>query len=328
MEKDDEISSQYNYIRCRQLEGTYSSDCTIGAWPISTLRIFYGWGAVSESAWPRAAEDEPWPPDEPDGLDALAKANRILYYQRIRDLADCQQSLKRMHPVSAAFDITSQWFEAPNGVIDLPGDDDETIGSHCICLLGLSEDGSQIQFVNSWGEGWGDGGIGYLPRLFFEKHLVSAWTMVDFPRSDISADTVQYVRRGYRAILGKMVHVREIYDPIADERLGWAMVVQREKYLDVEDFFVRPLYRKLGYGRDLAEMLRELAEETKLGIRVWFSHADEAGPVQQRLCSSLGLAVVRSGVPWARFKAVESSESQTSETHRATKPSVWQIKPS
>jgi hypothetical protein len=60
------MSRMYNYIRARQLEGTYSNDPTIGTWATSAMRILRGWGNPTEAEWPYNGRAADWPPDEPE----------------------------------------------------------------------------------------------------------------------------------------------------------------------------------------------------------------------------------------------------------------------
>jgi len=313
------LNRRYLWIRARQLEGTYPGDPSIGCWPISACRVSYGWGHAPESAWPMSHE---WPPIEPEGVDQAAKAHRVLLYQRVRDLSDCGIVLKQRHPVPAAFEISEQWFDAPQGRITMPGSDDAIIGSHAVCLLGLQNNGSEIVFVNSWGESWGNNGFGYLPVAYFDRHIVSAWTSEIIERENETTDFVQYLRLGFKGKLGDAVHIREIYDSQADERMAWSIAIQRESVLDVEDFFVRPQYRGRGFGHELCDMIMELSRETGARIRVWFSHADQDGRIEKHLCKTMGLSIIPSGVRWAKFVAIENGDA-TSEPADMPKPSIW-----
>ncbi len=344
MPMSEHTSSTYNYVRSRQLEGTYSADPTIGVWQITVGRVAYGWGQVLESVWPRVSAAE-WPPEERPGADELAKALRILYYQRVRSLEDCKLAIERRYPnappdgvtqaapVAAALEITEQWFNAPGGRIELPGPNDEIVGSHVVRVIGFNDEESQIQFVNSWGSGWGDKGFGCLPYSYFERCLVSAWIyfgagLPDSPEGEYPHD-INFVDMAFCSVLGKAIHVKQIYDAPNDERLGWAIAVERESCLDIEDFFVRPKYRGRGFGRQLCRMIDTLSANLSLPLRIWFSHADEAGDIQQRLCQSLGLTVVPSGVRWARYKAVcDPSSADTEESvARPARPRKWSPDP-
>jgi len=95
---------------------------------------------------------------------------------------------------------------------------------------------------------------------------------LDGPSSEYSVP----VRRGWKwEVLGDLaVHGREIYDAKNDEFLAWAFCVVRDGFLDVDEFFVWPDERRKGYGRELANMVLELAAQLKKPIRQIVSFAD------------------------------------------------------
>jgi GNAT superfamily N-acetyltransferase len=72
------------------------------------------------------------------------------------------------------------------------------------------------------------------------------------------------------------LHGLEIFDSAEDECVGWAFVVERQGFADIEEFFVRPSYRGRGYGRRLAELILSNSDYF-LGrpLRLWISHADQ-----------------------------------------------------
>src|ERR1700746_3480472 len=106
---DFRFSALYTFVRGRQLEGTFPGDAVTGVWPISDLRIRYGWGSLPDDAWPNDSAG-PWPPLEPLGLDALAKKYRIDCYQRVRTMQECKVVVASFNPVMASFEITEKWF--------------------------------------------------------------------------------------------------------------------------------------------------------------------------------------------------------------------------
>jgi hypothetical protein len=169
-------SGTYNVVRCLQLEGSYPANSQTGCWPITSLRVRRGWGDVPEEAWPNSALRS-WPPLEPPGMDEIAKKYRIFRYQRIRNPQECLLAVRNRHPVMAAFEITREWFETVNGVIDLPPMDSAIVGSHQVTIIGADESftvfsGSERKlflFDNSWGRAWGVDGRGFLTWDFFSR---------------------------------------------------------------------------------------------------------------------------------------------------------------
>src|SRR6266852_8422140 len=176
-------SVTYNAVRSRQLEGDYPGDPQTACWPITTLRVRRGWGDVPQEAWPNSALKS-WPPYEPPGLDQIAREYRIFRYQRIRTANECWNALRRRCPVMASFEITQQWFDAKDGVIQVPEENAPTVGTHMISIMGAEErftilPGSERRrfvFDNCWGPDWGIQGRGFLPSELFKRWLVEAWT--------------------------------------------------------------------------------------------------------------------------------------------------------
>ena len=51
----------------------------------------------------------------------------------------------------------------------MPGPNDRPIGGHCILIVGYDDGKGVWIFRNSWGEGWGDHGYGYLPYKYLSS---------------------------------------------------------------------------------------------------------------------------------------------------------------
>jgi len=301
------VSVMYNFVRSRQLEGSLSQGPDVGTWPITSARVMRGWGAPEESAWPYSARH--WPPEEPPGLDAMAKESRILAYQRIRDSRECKVALESDYPVFAAFEITNQWFSAANGVIEdlSPG---STIGaSHAVLIVGYDDEKGLFTFQNSWGLQWGDSGYGYLPYPYFNNHILEAWTynISQGSREGSDEPKILVTNWGVEDVLGGVLHGVELYDAKEDECIGWAFAVCRSGFLDIEDLYVRPAFQGFGYGNALAQMLSELMTYVGLPLRLWVPHADmnRANLIRvERIAKRLSLKLTLSNVRWASLKAV------------------------
>jgi GNAT superfamily N-acetyltransferase len=308
------FSSMYTDVRCRQLEGTFPGDPMEGVWPISAQRISRGWGSVTESEWPDVHVPD-WPGEEPEGLDAKAKRFRTHRYQRVRSSHDCRVMLAHENPVNLAVEITNQWFDAPHGLIRMPVEREEIVGSHAITVLAFDFIHRWFRFQNSWGAEWGMRGYGYLPFAYFDKHLVDSWAVHDIlrrPKYD-DFEGVDRICWGCPDVLGHSVHGgdiqhgREVYDGTNDEHMGWTFAVHRDGFLDIEDFFVCPQYRDQGVANQLIEMLLELSAKANRPLRMWVPFADwneQQRPRVQRLAEKLGLQLFGSGVHWAAVVGV------------------------
>lgn len=68
-----------------------------------------------------------------------------------------------------------------NGQIPYPKPNEQVIGGHAVMICGYATSGDNIVFIikNSWGEGWGDRGYGYIPAEYFIRE-----TNADAPLAD------------------------------------------------------------------------------------------------------------------------------------------------
>lgn len=311
---DPRISVLYNFVRSRQLEGTFPGDPGTGVWPITAMRIFFGWGSILHDDWP-IERPRPWPPPpEPSGLDDLAAQRRINHYFRVRTLEECKLTLAYCGPLLASFEISDEWFTAPQGVIPPPSPGTQYTAAHSVLLVGYDDTKNQFMFMNSWGADWGDHGFGYLPYNSFEAAWDEGWFMdlayPDFPPH------AGYSKRswGFRhASSGFEYHCLEFTDPL-NLRIAWALAVQREEgWLEVEELFVRPTFRHQGYGKGLLRSLEKLAGELGCKLKVWISYADiDASNISiiDKLIAPIGLARKVSGQRWAPMLASPIGEDE------------------
>jgi len=227
-EPDSRISVLYSFVRGRQLEETFPGDPQTGVWPITAMRVFFGWGSILHDEWP-VEIPRPWPPpSEPPGLDEIAKQRRTNHYFRVRTREECRRTLAFCGPVLASFEITNEWFTAPLGAIPAPLPGTQYVAAHSVLLVGYDDTKEQFKFMNSWGSDWGDRGFGYLPYNSFEVAWDEGWFMdLAYPESRPSS---KYSERswGFRRVgLGINCHCIEVRDS-QDVRIAWTLAVQRE----------------------------------------------------------------------------------------------------
>ncbi len=274
---------------------------------------------MSEEDWPRSADPQQWPPSEPPGLDEKAKRNRILRYQRIHDSLECKYALAYWGPVLASFEITAQWFNAEKGIIEMPVEGAEIVGSHGVRLTGYSDEEGVFKFVNSWGKDWGDAGFGKLPYEYFDRWMLDVYILD--PRSlqlpSTAPAPIADMQWGGHDFAGRVFHVHELYDCASDERLAWAFAMPGEDFLDVEELFVRPQYRCQGYGTHLLKSLHGLSRMAQLHLRLFVPFADCGVDNLKRaegLLAKEGYFLTASGVRWAPHSREEARNCSHSTT--------------
>jgi GNAT superfamily N-acetyltransferase len=292
-------SAQYLFVRGRQLEGTFPGDADTGTWPITAWRIMRGWGVPPEEAWPN--------------IDAIAKCYPGGRYQRVRRLEECKAVIAiQRSPVVVSLDITDKWRNAPGGRIPELSPDDESVGVHCVLLLGYDDEIHEFTFQNSWGEEWGDHGLGHISYDVLESTWTEGWLgyipeewHVNTSRSTAPGEAKAGVieqRRGSNEHGGGVFHAREFVRAADGEVIGWSFAVERGALVEIEELFVRPSFRMQGYGRRLIRQMAEIADVHGADLIMWvpFPDAEPANLlVVQKLIVPVGLSLSTSYVRWA-----------------------------
>lgn len=298
-------SRTYGFLRSRELEGTYPGPPNIGSWILTTQRISKGWGHLPDSFWPY--EPDHWPPVEPPGLDAIAKAERTRSYMRCRTLDECLAVLDRGGAVLAAFEIDNSWF-ASDGLIDDPRLHRPQM-THSIILLGHDPESETFRFTHNWGPFWGEDGFGSLLYRYWSERLLEAWipddreaTVVKVP----AGSTFAVVKRDAEDPWGNRVYLTEVEDPTRDEVMGWAIARHSSTGLELEEFFVRPAFRGSGHGRKLARAVAELRTSLGTSLSAWIPHVD-ATPTkaQNAIFRRMRLRRATTSERWAAARAIQ-----------------------
>lgn len=298
------MSNSFFESRRQIIEGAGEVDS--GAWQISWFRIAKGWGQLPSAFWPDT-HDRVIPP-EPANVDAVAKHSRLFHYQRLRTEFECLYAVTSNRPTTVVLEIGKSWKKenAIGGRISLNANDEP----HLVHSIGLPfvdlEDGC-FPFRNSWGEDWGYRGFGFLPFGYLSRHMVEAWTqpLVSPTTAPAHPGIHMGMREGEDSKLGK-TWVFEIYDGDNDVMAGWAFGIRKNVSFDIEEFFVRPDYRRRGLGAELGSELLKLQATLKVPIRFWIpwgDHVDRNAPALLAWASKLGLTLEPAGVRWAAYRA-------------------------
>jgi GNAT superfamily N-acetyltransferase len=312
----------YDYVRARQLEGTFPGDPTTGVWPVTVNRVLRGWGQVRRGEYPWLRAD--WPPPDPSVHDGLAKECRIALYTRVWDAHDCVHAFARGATVGACFRATEKWRDPDEGRLDFDQSGDTVLGGHCValspptfyspCPLAWSEN-SCFVFPNSWGKEWGNHGWGAMTHEFFEREMYSAWSTeqkVEFPPLYGSGE--QHVQWEAACFLDRRFLAYDIVDVDKDDRLAWAIIVHRRGELHVEDLYVKPHVRRRGFGTKMLTHLIRLAEQIGQPLRFWIPFADveneEHFAMVRRWFESHGLGLTPAPRAWAAYCATQCRASK------------------
>lgn len=110
-----------------------------------------------------------------------AKSHRAFQYHRLpNDLKYLKGCLAEGFPFVFGINVY-QSFVAPStkqtGVVPIPKSDETIVGGHAIAAVGYDDEKKHIIFRNSFGEGWGKQGYGFMPYDFFAKDAFDFWVV-------------------------------------------------------------------------------------------------------------------------------------------------------
>lgn len=299
---DFEPSVMYNYIRSRQLEGTFPGSPKTGTWITTSMRIGKGWGFPEESQWPYDGDASHWPPAEPPDIDIEAKKHRILAYQRISSIDECRIVIDSGFFVVAGFKIDDSWFTPNLGHISMP-ENQSIVGGHAVALVGYDDNKQLFSFLNSWGASWGDNGIGYLPYQYFSDRFSEGMSIValDYRQIDLTLKGINEINWGIKSLLDQMMHGVEFIDITSNDIIAWGFAIEHTDYIDIEELFVKPTWRKKGYGKKISSSFMQLSNSTGKSLRVMIPFSDDNPDNRiavNSIISYLGLSIRKSNSKW------------------------------
>lgn len=310
------FNTLYTYIRTLQLENTRLEDGDRGASLLSSFRVAKLFGMLEKEHW--NYNGTPWPPDSiPQELDVKAAPYRQHHYYRLHNELEIKTLLACKEPVTATLRITKQWFSAPSGVIEMPGEAASLSGNHAIMFVGYNDAEDSFHFQNSWGVAWGHKGFGKLPYGYFDTYGIEAFAQDGF--------RTQYFGRctemGHKSLLefrwklpvpvrGELHGIRLVDDAqVLSQEAAWAFMSVGKEWVHVEEFFVSPRYRGRGLARRLLKTLEAFSQAHVKPMCIWVSHIDSVtlGQDLLELAWKFGFHVEETNVHWASKRLIPKS---------------------
>lgn len=173
----EDLSEEVLYWGCKQVDGDRLSGTSFH----SAATALSTWGQPPEALWvydaTRQESDDSYVPPR-DALDStICRKARLQSIEAT--IAAMRDHLAVGRPVAIGIRIGYSFLRPVVGRIPLPAPDEALLEGHALLVVGYNDGtGQQDGFLivrNSWGEGWGDGGYGYLPYEYIERHGAEAW---------------------------------------------------------------------------------------------------------------------------------------------------------
>lgn len=174
-----ELSRLFTYYASRVwVEGGDPADDS-GTFIRSAMKSARQYGVPLERFWPydtsRYAE-EPHKAAREDGL-----KRQVLSYHALTSISDILYALAKGLPVVGGFTVPESISSAETmktGIVKLFEPGEGNVGGHAVLFVGFDRPKKRFIFQNSWSDGWGDKGYGYLPFLYFKQGLLAdLWTL-------------------------------------------------------------------------------------------------------------------------------------------------------
>ncbi len=302
----------YSYLRALEVEGRHPADA--GSWKITFLRLQSGEGLPTYRdlrSYVDHPEDTPLPP-APEIPESVPRLPRIACYKRIRSVPEVERYLDQTPEIGFSLEIFTSWANPLNGFIPMPDSLEAPLkNTHYVRVVKCDPKLRQFIFENRWSD-WGDGGKGYLPYEYFDRYVFESYGFASVKlesRRERAADGVKEIRWVIRDEWDRRIYGYEINNKPKTDRWAWAFVVERDGALEIEEFYVRPEFRRRGYATRLSAGILELAKAKRMPLRLWVPFADSQQespgnyPALVALTKRLGLQYQSCPVRWAAYYA-------------------------
>lgn len=174
-------SRLFQYYNSRLLEGTTDEDS--GASCADAIKALKKYGTPPENEWPyniNVFADKPSQQAYDDG--SLRQA--LKYAQVFQTPGDMKACLTAGTPIVVGFTVYDSFESgtvARTGDVPLPNSNENTLGGHCVLVVGYTvRNGKNVWICrNSWGTGWGENGYFYMPETYLTDSLLAGdfWTV-------------------------------------------------------------------------------------------------------------------------------------------------------
>jgi len=154
------FSPAFLYYQERVIDGDPNDDG--GSTGRSSCQAMQKFGVCLESQLPYVSGQYAIPPTPDQVADALAYKSGAYHF--LSTVADIKSCIASGYCCMIGFTVYES-FESigSDGVMPVPGATEQVLGGHEVLIYGYDDSKGVLSVLNSWGEGWGDGGTFYMP---------------------------------------------------------------------------------------------------------------------------------------------------------------------
>lgn len=178
-----DLSRLANYYLSRELMNPSETDRDEGTYVSTAADALRRFGVCKEVDWPfderRLFTSPSWRAMRNAYVHKISSWYRIgsKAEQRVEDVI---ANLAVGNPTVFGVQVTQRWLGYKEGILDVPGPSEPTIGGHAIVIVGWLENyyGGVFVIENSWATGWGDDGFGYVSPDLIESNYTSDFVVM------------------------------------------------------------------------------------------------------------------------------------------------------
>lgn len=162
-------SRQFIYYCERARDGDVNEDAgsqiATGAWVLSNV------GCCDETIWPYSENNWQTRPSPAAYLEATN--HKIPNAFSLNSIADIKSCLADGFPIVLGIEVFSGLESdeaATTGMVPMPSPSEESVGGHCIVIVGYDESTKKFKLRNSWGTDWGKNGYFFLDYQYIQLY--------------------------------------------------------------------------------------------------------------------------------------------------------------
>ncbi|MCI0723922.1 MAG: hypothetical protein L0338_33935 [Acidobacteria bacterium] len=172
-----DLSEEFLYYGCKQRDGLVAKS---GTTIVAASEWLKDIGQCVEILHPYGSSDSSLrKPSAAAFSDAERRRVNAVVSRALRwDLL--QRDLKGQVPVVGVIEVFESALRVEkSGLLSSPKSNERRLGLHAVLLLDVESipQDNQVLFLNSWGAGWGDRGVGRFDAMYFAKHCKQLWTI-------------------------------------------------------------------------------------------------------------------------------------------------------
>jgi|SRR5579859_4338964 len=171
-------SRLFIYYNERLMEGDVGEDA--GAQIHDGIKCIATYGVCAEALWPYNPAAFTVKPSA-EAYAAAAAEKALSYYALDITVDAMKQALAQGYPIVIGMQVFGEMeseYVAKTGHVSMPSNPSDSLGGHCVLVVGYDDSKQCLIVRNSWGADWGIGGYFTLPYAYVTPELMTDFWVI------------------------------------------------------------------------------------------------------------------------------------------------------